>query len=256
MKINLANYRRLLNLPSEDLMNAKNLKASFLSFAGLISMCQWTQAQVIYSQDFSSVTNPGTDPTPYIGGYYAPQLGFQRFAVPSDQANLVSGGLEVQNQASSAHRGAAVVISPSLFLGPGQYQLSFDMPAATLEPGDSANVRIWEGSGYGSPGVGPDSLIVDTQVGGFAPLGDAVASLIGSASPTGTGTNFTIPFEYDGASAIGIFLGIQDSNGFPFSRVRYDNVRIEATSVVPEASGALGFAFLLAISVTARKRPR
>jgi len=225
---------------------------SFFS-AAIISACIPAHASLIYQEDFSA---PSTfnSANPYIGGFYGSPLAFQQIALPSGRTAITAEELVITNTASSAHRGAAIVIDPALFSGPGMYQLSYDIPAGTFAGGDTANVQIWEGSGY-EFASSPNALIVDTLSGSFRPQGSAIVSLLADASPASTGTDFTIDFNFDGTSAIGIFLGLQNSDGFPFSSVNYDNIRIETASTpIPEVSGAAFLGLLMVSSFFGRRR--
>ncbi|YCM43316.1 PEP-CTERM sorting domain-containing protein [Verrucomicrobiaceae bacterium 227] len=202
--------------------------------------CQSSQAAtILYLEDFSSPNRANTT-VPYLGGWYGNEIDFGDVVGPSNHVSItVTETLGLSNDTTS-YRSAAIVIDPAVFTsGAGTYTLKYDITAYNGDSNDQADIRVWQGSGYDfNPPSSGNALIVDTQQGALIPQLSAAANQVASDIRTTTGTDFTVNFNYDGVSAVGIFLGSTNTGGTQ-PRIEFDNIRIEAPDSIPEPSSAI-----------------
>lgn len=208
----------------------------------------------VYSQDFTSppFTVPNKGATTFGGG--SPTGTFGEW-IAGDGNITSNNNTLVTSDTSDTSRSGGVMLDPSLFAatGAGAYSITFDIvsfgPAGSAVPEGGgvsptawqdalAMVSVWAGSGYGLGNQGKDVLILNAQAGALQVgdvTGNAVSTLLVSQNYASTsfGT-YTLTFNYDGTSAVAVFMGVK-SAGWEFPRVVYDNLVINA---VPEPSSA------------------
>jgi len=123
----------------------------------------------IYQEDFSTTTLTGQI-SPYLGGWYATafepvpvvsgaqQIGFGAWA-NANGVNITVGEA-LQTPSDSGFRGGAVALNPTLFVGAGEYKLTYDVDVDIPLNGSTgvATVNIWEGSGYDLTLMSPDAI--------------------------------------------------------------------------------------------------
>lgn len=204
---------------------------------------------VIFADDFSSSTLT-TNPNGYLGGWYSSQISFGEWVADTGHASI-SGGLATVDSTSGV-RSLAIVIDPANFSGAGTHTLTFDVSSYSGDGDDTGLVRIWQGSGYNLGLDSADGIQVDTQAGSFEAFGSAEAEQLADFSFTTTGSAYSIDFDYDGSSAVGIFLGVQTS-AWPFPEASFDNISLSSAAAIPEPTGALS-ASLIVLGLLWRNR--
>ncbi|WP_411825728.1 PEP-CTERM sorting domain-containing protein [Luteolibacter sp. AS25] len=230
------------------------MKILAAAFCAALSFVSVSHAQtIVFNDDFSSsaIKKSGN---PYVGGWFEPQLGFQKWT-SSDNASISSGALTINS--TSATRSAGIVISPSLFDGAGDYVLTFDLKDYTGDSNDSAIATIWAGSGYDLSFKSGNALIVDTYSASLSQSGTAVTQQLASTYLNESSNGNQMTFSYDGTSAVAVFLGVK-TEGYPFPSATYDNVSITKASVaaVPEPNVAMLLGIAGTCVLLARRRNR
>ena len=215
----------------------------FSSVSGLFG------ATTIYEEDFTTTMLPNS--TQATVGFFNTNTPFDVIAADSD-ASIANGVLSVNT--TSGFRGVGIILDPASFVGVGTYDFTFDITAFN-DNGNTENsvvANIFEGSGY-DLGDNGDALRLDSQLGTLVGLGSATASQIASQEYTAAANAVTLQFDYDGSSAVAIFLGIQ-TDDFPFPSAQFDNFSV-STSAVPEPSSLLYLSVLPGFLLL-RKRKR
>jgi len=207
-------------------------------------------AAVSYTEDFSASSSlPNNTSQAYVGGWFGSLATFDTIAVATkSQINTSTEVLEVRNDTQNAFRGIGIVINPDTIGGAGDYNLMFDITKFNADSLDSADVSVWAGSGYQANSG--NALRLNADIGQLERLGAATSSILTSESYTGTGTEFTLTFNYDGTSVLAVFFG-SSSGGFPHPEVDYDNISI---SSVPEPSSSAYLALLTGAMLVRRSR--
>jgi len=208
--------------------------------------------------DFSSETIEN-QANGFVGGWFGGSMSFDQWYGDSSDASIGGGQLNVSS--TSAFRGAVLLLDSSAFapFGAGNYTLTFDVTSFSLSNGasssadDFAEVRIWSGSGYDLTNTTGNALAVSPQNGSFTAQGNASVNLLASRQVDSTGIANTLQFEYDGTSAIGLFLGAM-TGGWPFPNVSYDNVSIGPVAVPEPGSVALYCGFATGLLIILRRR--
>ncbi|MGJ8672576.1 PEP-CTERM sorting domain-containing protein [Rubritalea sp.] len=192
---------------------------------------------IIYSEDFSD-TVLLENGNPYLGGYYGNTVEFGEYA--GDEMRIaITAEDTLKVTADSILSSAGVIIDPNSFTpGAGTYTLSFDIVSYVAGAGDFSSVSIWSGSNYGSDSS-PDALILDTYLNELATAGDATSERLSYETYTSTGSAYSLTFDYDGTSAIALFFGAENNNGFPFPVIEYDNITITSAAVPEPTSMSL-----------------
>lgn len=221
------------------------------SLAASLAFTATVQASiVIFEEDFNNTTLID-ESGPYIGAGWSPQIGFGEFAGKLE-VSVNDGALQVEP--NSGYRGAGVILNPNLFTGSGEYTLKFDIVSFTGGADDSAQVSIWQGSGYDLSGGSQNNLQLNVEKGVLSSNGAfAESTELTRTSHTSTVIGFEQTFTYDGTSAIALFFGAE-TGGWPFPTVEYDNISIVSnTAAVPEPSSValLGISSIL---LAARRR--
>ncbi|MFD0893496.1 PEP-CTERM sorting domain-containing protein [Luteolibacter ambystomatis] len=218
----------------------------------LLALTPAAMAATVFTENFSSTTLVDK-PNSYLGGYYGNPVNFGEWARSGPTISLSSGTLQVSSD--SGYRGAAILLSPSLFPSAGAYTLSFDVVSYTGDANDTATVAVWQGSGYDMSRSSGNALILHTQTGQLQALGSASSSMLVSGSYNAAATGVTLDFNYDGVSTVALFFGAT-TGGYPFPTVRYDNISVtsKAVSAVPEPSAVAILALPLGLALWRRNR--
>lgn len=229
-----------------------SLAALFVLAAPAVS-----KAEVVFSEDFSSA-GLSSNPNGYLGGWFGNQVSFGQWVSTSGPNTAISAG-QLHVESTAQYRSAGIVLDPVLFAGAGDYQLTFDLAGLVGDSGDSAFVRIWSGAGYVF-GSSPNALIVDTYSAQLTPQGAATSSLLASGSFQSTGNGLTLNFTYDGFSAVALFFGSDNSNGYPHLTSSFDNIHLATAGasssplVTPEPRLPLLTGLGLALLLLRRRR--
>lgn len=208
---------------------------------------------VVFFDDFSSgsVSNASSG---YIGGWYGSLFGFGQWYGPSQELNTTieidGGSLTVSTD--SPFRSAVMLFEPSDFSdGAGQYLVTLTVSGYTSGAGNGL-VRVWSGSGYDLTGQTGNAVFVRPEVGDFTVFGDSETvsvSSLGSLEIDTTGTH-TLQINYDGTSAVGIFLGVTTVES-PQPTIEYGSISL---ALIPEPStSVLG---LVSVSMLLMQRRR
>lgn len=204
----------------------------------------------IFSDDFSTSTK-FESLNPYVGGFYTPQLPFQKWTGGPDSEVSISSGVLTVNS-SSGTRTAGIVLSNTLFSGAGNYVLTFDMKSYTGSTNNTALASVWSGKGFDLAQTA-NALIVDTSIASLTAQGNAQVAKLAETNFNTVGNGKTLTFAYDGISAVGIFLGVK-TTGFPFPSATFDNVTVSKLSAVPEPSASILFGLAAFCSTLVRRR--
>lgn len=205
---------------------------------------------VIYDEDFSNASLLANG-NPYLGGWFGNNVEFGEYAGDSGRTSITPDEtLKVISDTNLSS--AAVILDPATFTpGAGTYTLSFGIVNYEAEVGDFATVSIWAGSGYGSSSTG-DALILNTYDSTLDTAGAATSELLSYVTYTSAGARYSQTFEYDGSSAIALFFGAENNNGYPFPEFEFDNVTI-TSAAVPEPS-SLSLMALGGVLLTMRRK--
>lgn len=210
------------------------------------------RAASVFSEDFSSATLSDKSNN-YLVGWYGSPVAFGEWVRPTSAAMTISSGTLVVNN-DSGTRSAAILLDPTLFPAAGQYTLTFDIVGYNGDGNDYAKVSVWKGFGYDLSTSSGNALILNAESSVLGAAGSATSSLLASSNYTTTGT-FSLSFDYDGFSALALFLGAFDGGGF-HPTITYDNINISSLQAVPEPSMAASTGLALAWLLLRRRRPR
>ena len=188
---------------------------------------------VIYEEDFTNTVLPSS--TQATVGFFNGNTAFDVIGVAAN-ASVSGGALSVNT--TGGFRGIGIILDPASFVGVGTYDFTFDITSFNDNgnTGSSVMANIFEGSGY-DQGNNGDALRLDAQLGTLVGLGSATANEISSGVFTAAANEITLQFEYDGSSAVAIFVGVE-TDSFPFPTAQFDNFSV-STSAVPEPSSLL-----------------
>lgn len=192
----------------------------------------------------------------YIGGWFGNELDFGQWYGDDADTSISGSNLIVGSSVPNAPRSAVVVLDPAAFAvdGAGDYRLSFDLTAFSMSDSlpltgnDYAFASVWSGSGYDLSNTTGNALFVSPGLANIVGLGSATAGEIARGEFTGAGNGLIVDFTYDGSSAVAIFLGAFQADGWPFPSASFANVAINAItdpSPVPEP-GMFGLILLVA----------
>lgn len=183
----------------------------------------------------------------YIGGWFGNELDFGQWYGDDADTSISGSNLIVGSSVPDAPRSAVVVLDPAAFAvdGAGDYRLTFDLTAFSMSDSlpltgnDYAFASVWSGSGYDLSNTTGNALFVSPGLANIVGSGSATASEIARGEYTSAGNGLIVDFAYDGTSAIAIFLGAFQADGWPFPSASFANVGISSltdTNPIPEPS--------------------
>ncbi len=223
---------------------------SLASLCLVASIAPLSAATTVFSETFSTSTISNKWAT-FVGGNSNNYINFGQWAGPTE-ASITTGALTVNS--TNTIRSAGIILSPADFAatGAGSYTLSFDVTA--YSGGAAANkgvVTIWTGSGWNSMA----SLELAMSTASLVAHNGAVSAQVGTANVTGTATQQSITFNYDGTSAVALFFGVNAAS-YEFPTATYDNILLSKDSpvAIPEPSVSALAAGMVGVMCLLRRR--